>query len=279
MMRTALAFVAAVWASAASAADQPLYTAPPAWVQPIPIPKSAPEGGGGALQPLLQDVQAFYGPDGDQTYTEIAMKVLSSQGLQAAGNIALNWNPETETLFIHRLNIIRGDQVIDLLAKGQKFLVLRRENNLELAMLDGTLTAAIQPEDLRVGDILDLAVTKKRRDPVYVGRSEGRAAMARPGVVGRVHIRELWPSSKPIHWRATEGLGAANEVRTPDGVEVTFDLANAEAPRPPAGAPGRFGNLAEVEVSQFSSWAEVSALMAPPPCSWSRSRPATSSWG
>ncbi len=262
-MRTAIAFVAALWAGAAVAADQPVYTPVPDWVQPIAIPKSAPASEVGAIQRLLQDEQAFYGLDGDQIYYETAARIVSSQGLEAAGNITLNWNPDTQTLAIHRLAIVRGDQVIDLLAKGQKFIVLRRESNLELAMLDGTLTAAIQPEDLRVGDIVDLAVSIKRRDPVYQGRSEGFAAMARPGVVARVHLRELWPSSKPLHWRVTEGLGTPVVARTPDQVEVTFDLANAEAPKPPLGAPARFNNLAEVEVSQFASWADVSALMAP----------------
>ena len=262
-MRTAIAFVVAVfWAGAAVAADLPQYAPAPAWVQPIAIPKTAPSAEGGALQPLLQDEQSFYGLDGDQVFSEIAIKVLSSQGLQNAGNIAINWNPETETLFIHRLNIIRGDQVIDLLAKGQKFIVLRRENNLELAMLDGTLTAAIQPEDLRVGDILDLAVTRKRRDPVFQGRSEGFAGVG-AGLIGRVHIRELWPSSKPIRWRATEGLGTPVVDRTPDQVDVSFDLTNFEAPKAPLGAPSRFNHLAELEVTQFSSWADVSTLMAP----------------
>jgi tetratricopeptide (TPR) repeat protein/transglutaminase-like putative cysteine protease len=263
MMRTAFAFAAAViWASAAIAADQPQYAPVPAWIAPVAIP-AAPPSANGAYQRLLEDDQTFYGLDGDQFYAERAVKIISSEGLQGAGNISLNWNPETETLYIHRLNIIRNGQVIDVLAKGQKFLVLRRENNLELAMLDGTLTATIQPEDLRVGDTIDLAFTRKRRDPVYAGRSEGFTAMSRPGVIGRVHIRELWPSSKPLRWRVTEGLAAANVARSPDQVEVNFDMTDAEAPKAPLGAPARFNALATVEVSQFSAWSDVSALMAP----------------
>jgi tetratricopeptide (TPR) repeat protein len=263
-MRRIFASLAAVlWASVAVAADKPDYAPAPGWVQPIPIPKAPPSADGAAVQLLLQDAQSFYGLDGDQFYSESAIKVLSPQALFAVGNIALNWNPETEALTIHRLAIIRGDQVIDLLAKGVRPTVLRRETNLELAMLDGDLTATFQPEDLRVGDVVDLAFTLKRHDPVYQGRSEGFVAMARTGVVGRVHFRALWPSSKPVRWRAVEGLGEPVVRRSADQVEVLYDLSNSEAPKPPLGAPARFNSLAELQVSQFADWSDVSALMAP----------------
>jgi tetratricopeptide (TPR) repeat protein/transglutaminase-like putative cysteine protease len=263
-MRTAFAFVAAVlWAGCAIAADQPVYGPVPAWVRQVPIPKPDVAQQGAAFERLLEDDQAFYGLDGDQFYAERAVRIGSSEGLQGAGNLSLNWDPQTETLTIHRLNIIREGQVIDVLAKGQKFLVLRRENNLELAMLDGTLTATIQPEDLRVGDVVDLAFTRKRRDPVFQGRSEGFVDMGRPGVIGRMHMREVWPSSKPIRWQASEGLGTPKLVRSPDEVDLEFDEIGAEAPKPPVGAPARFSYLAELEVSQFSTWADVSTLMAP----------------
>ena len=45
--------------------------------------------------------------------------------------------------------------------------------------------------------------------------------------------------------------------------EVTLDLANVRVPKPPRGAPHRFNDLAEMEVTQFASWAEVSSLMDP----------------
>src|SRR5262249_30221013 len=107
MMRTAFAIaVAVVWASAAFAADQPQYTAVPDWVKPMPLASAAP-GETGPFQRLVEDDQAFYGLDGDQFYAERAVRITSTEGLQSAGNISLSWNPETETLFIHRLNIVR----------------------------------------------------------------------------------------------------------------------------------------------------------------------------
>src|SRR6185369_9015170 len=94
----------------------------------------------------------------------------------------------TETLTFHRVAIIRNGKTIDLLAGGTKVTVLRRETNLDRAMLDGQHTATVQPEGLQVGDIIDLALTIERRDPVLQGRSQGMGGLRHPGVAGRVHF-------------------------------------------------------------------------------------------
>jgi hypothetical protein len=50
---------------------------------------------------------------------------------------------------------------IDVLGSGQTFTTLRREQNLEQAVLDGVLTANLNSEDLQVGDILEVAYTHR----------------------------------------------------------------------------------------------------------------------
>ncbi len=254
---------ALIWAGVATAADQPQYAPTPAWVKPIAIPTDSAGSGDAAFQIRLQDAQTLFGPDQDQFYSETAYKILSAKALAEAGNVILRWNPETDTLVIHRLNIVRGSQTIDTLAGGKQFTVLRREANLELAILDGTLTATLQLEGLQVGDVVDLAATIQRKDPVFQGRSESFTAMVRPGTIGRFHVREIWPASKPMRWRATDGLGTPTVSTAGGGGELLVDLINSEAPKPPRDAPARFSNTALLEVSQFSSWAEVSGLMDP----------------
>ena len=263
MFRVLVLLTAVLGAGSASAADQLKFGPAAAWVKPTPIPTAAPVGGGGAVQVLLQDGQTRFGPDGDEVYTETAMKVTSAQGLAGAGNLSLNWDPQTETVTVHKLHIIRGDQVIDVLAGGKTFTVLRRETNLEMAMLDGELTANIQPEDLRVGDVIDMAATKLRHDPVFQGRSEAFTALARPGVVGHMRQSVVWPVSKPIRWRTTTGIGTPAIATAGGETTLLIDLANAEAPKPPRWAPPRYALLASLELSQFKDWGELSALMAP----------------
>ncbi|HEY5070575.1 MAG TPA: DUF3857 domain-containing protein [Caulobacteraceae bacterium] len=249
-------------ATAAMAADQPLYAPAPAWVKPALIP-SAPPGGDGAIQTLLQDNQTNFGAAETAFYNEMAWKVLTPLGLAAIGNLVEIWRPDTDTLTVHRLRIIRAGHVEDLLAEGKKFTVLRREANLESAMLDGTLTATIQPEGLQVGDVVDLAFTLVRRDPVLQGKSDSLVRLVHSGVAGRVRIRDIWPSTKKMRWRVTEGLNDPSITNTVQGTELTIDLPLAVTPKAPLRAPARFGRLAELSVSDFRNWAEVSALFAP----------------
>lgn len=263
MFRCTIISLAVLWAGAATAAEQPRYAPPPAWVKPAAIPQPPPPTDGSAIQLLLQDSQNRMVGDTSEFYAESAVKILTPQGLASAASIPLSWSPDTDTLIIHRVVILRDGKTIDLLAGGKNVSVLRREGNLELAMLDGRLTATLQPEGLQVGDIIDMALTFERRDPVLQGRSETISLFRHMGLAGRVRIREVWSNAKPIHWRATPGLPAPVVAHGADTTELLIDQSDVVAPKPPTDAPARFSNVGELEVSQFQSWAEVSALMAP----------------
>lgn len=263
MFRIGLAGVLALWAGAAVAADEPVYAPPADWVKPAPIPKAAPVTDGSPVQTLLVDEQSKLGADEDDLFVERALKIVSPEGFNLSDVIGKTWDPDTETLVIHRLNIIRGDTVIDVLAGGKKFLVLRRENNLELAMLDGRLTATIQPEGLQVGDIVDIATTIRRHDPALQGYSVDADWLEHTGVASRVRMRVVWPQTKPIRWRETAGLDAPMIRRTGDGSELVIDMANVETPKPPVGAPARFMELGALEVSQYGLWEDLSRMMSP----------------
>jgi tetratricopeptide (TPR) repeat protein len=263
VIRLILGLAAAFCCGAALAADQPHYAPPPAWVKPAAIPPTPAQPVSAAYQVLLSDRQMRFGPDGDEFYSENAFRVLTPAGLALVNHLAPSWNPETETLTFHRFNLIRDGKVIDLLAGGKNVTVVRRETNLELAMLDGDLTAALQPEGVQVGDIVELSMTLTRHDPIMHGYSQGVDALRHPGVATRLRIRALWPVSKSVRWLATDGIPAPKIARTADGTELTVDLNDIEAPKPPANAPGRFSDIGSVQFSQFGDWASVSSLMAP----------------
>jgi TPR repeat protein len=183
--------------------------------------------------------------------------------LSASGQIAQSWDPATETLIIHHLRVIHDNKTTDILADGRKFLILRRENNLEMAMLDGRLTATIQLEGLEVGDMIDIAFTEIRHDPALNGHSTWFDGLSHPGVAGRVYSRALWPQAKPVRWRRTVGIDEPKVALTADGEESVVDMAGATAPKPPIQAPFRFQQVGTLEFTDFRDWAEVSSLMAP----------------
>jgi hypothetical protein len=161
MRRAALCLSAILWMTNVIAGDKPEFGPVPSWVQPTVLPavNGAPDDA--AVKMLLTDWQFNFAGPASEAYFDSRMRVQTPQGLQAAGTITLPWNPATDTLIVHTLHIIRGDQTIDVLADGQTFTVLRRENNLEYATLNGMLTAVIQPAGLQVGDTVEVAFSMK----------------------------------------------------------------------------------------------------------------------
>jgi tetratricopeptide (TPR) repeat protein len=244
----------------ASASDVLKFGAAPSWVRPQAIP--AAKATEAPISLLLSDQQIAFERGKTSTYSEGAIKIENSQGL-AAGNLALVWDPSTETVTVNKLQIRRGNQVIDVLAGGQSFTTLRRETNLDAAMLDGTLTATIQPEGLQVGDIIDLATTTERSDPVLKGHVESMFASWGALPIRSAHAVLRWPNDVHLQFRATPNLPAAQKS-TSAGINV-LDLSaeNVEPLVPPKGAPTRFkiGRLAEA--TDFATWADLADLMIP----------------
>ena len=250
-------------AAPALAANRPTIGPPPAWVDIAAVPASAVTDGSPAAQALLDDNQARLGPGGDVFYTRRAVKVLRPEGLADLTTESFTWDPETEGLVVHAISIRRGDKVIDLLGGGQKLLVLRRETGLEAGMLDGRLTASMQVEGLQVGDVLDVAWSINKHDPVTKGRSEDPEGLSSAGVTARYRVRTSWPSADPVHWRLTDGLPPPITTSQGGLTTLVLDASNIKAPIAPLGAPFRYAWIGRLYGSSYASWSEVSGQISP----------------
>lgn len=265
-MRIIVALITAliVWTAPALAADKPIVAPPASWVEPTAIPEPDPALKDRPVQLLLINGQSRYGRDGNRDYyVEYATLVQTPQGLAGTGNVEFSWQPGVSELVIHKVQIVRAGKVIDLIPADQAFTVLRRENNLEGAVLDGTLTAVLQPEGLTLGDIVNVAWTLRvRRMPATPG-AENLLSLV-PGLAARhLRFRETWEEGVPMRWRATEALGKPR-LRKKGGIsELTLELENAQGPKPPDNAPPRFTLPATLELSSYADWGEISRVMAP----------------
>jgi tetratricopeptide (TPR) repeat protein len=247
-------------AAPAMAADQPVIAPAPAWVHPEPIGEDKAKSDDQPIRFLLLDQQSRLEAGKESNYGAYAVKIQTPQGL-AAGNISLPWRPETDTLTVHRIVIHRGAEAIDVL-KSQTFTVARRETNMEIATLDGVLTANIQPEGLQVGDVLEVAATVTSSDPVMKGHVEqSGAAWNIPAQ--RAHMHLEWPASIPLRVRSVGALPPA--VTKSAGGFKSYDIAinDVQPVIPPKGAPARFAVTRLIEATDFASWADMATLMAP----------------
>lgn len=245
-----------------AALPRPVVAPAPAWVDVPPLPKAPRDADGSATIDLLGDVQVKFTDKGETTYYGLAWIIGTAHGLDS-GSLKVDWDPSLETLTIHRYRVLRDGQPIDLLGDGRYLKVIQRETRMESAMLDGRLTATLQPEDLRVGDTVELSYSIDRHDPVMQGFSEYIVGPSDGATVGRFRVRMLWDKTKPMQWRVYPGILQPKLKKTPQGTELIADIYDTTAPRAPEGAPTRFSMVNAVEVTQFKDWQAVSRLFAP----------------
>jgi tetratricopeptide (TPR) repeat protein len=260
MLKVALAVLAVSLATPAAAGDKIGIAPAGSWVKAPAAAKvdPAPESGP-PLRSLRIDQQVRFSADATDIYLEQADEVRSAIGLQHLGTVTIGWDPAHEDISIHKLNILRGGQTIDVLAK-QSFRITHAELNIG-EEVDGTLMASLHPEDLRVGDIMEFAYTRTRSDPVMNGHADEVIQLT--GRAERQTFRAIYPDDLPVQVRAGRGLQPPKSTRRGSMTELTLDRTKAQAPKYTPGAPARYAPRQELEFSSFRSWAEVSTMMAP----------------
>ena len=247
----------------AQASDKPLYQPAPDWVKPAPPIDPATVTDASPVLLMLDQQQRLQ--DGEVwSYADTATRVASSEVLGQVGTVTLPWQPAKGDLIVHRLEIIRGTEHIDLLAGGKAFAVIRREQQLEQRQLDGLLTATMPVEGLRVGDILHLTVSTTTKDAALKGQVQSYTPLpALPFRVAFARTRSLWPRTAAVKWKSLADGVHPVEADVGSYHDLTVTLPLAKQPDMPSDAPARFAKLQLLELSSFPNWASVAAVMAP----------------
>ena len=248
-------------AAPAWATETPRYEPAPAWVLPTPPIR---QGGAGESLFAVLDEQTRISDGTVWSYRELGSRAISADALAKLGTVTLNWQPFHGDLIVHRVEIVRDGERIDVLKSGQKFNVIRREQGLEKLEMNGVLTATLQVEGLRVGDVLDIAYSVSVKDPALKGGVQTSAlALTEPFKVDFARARLLWPTGAPVRWKAYPIGLKASERDAAGWHELSFALPGPKQPDMPADAPKRFQPIPAVEAGSFADWTAVSAVFAP----------------
>ena len=229
----------------------------PRWVKtsdPLPVPAEA----SGLVFVRNQDIQVHLDEQGQLHYTGYRIKILHANALQA-GNLSIAWDPASGAAVVHSIKVHRGSEVIDAL-NDTIFEILRREDQLEAAMLDGTLTAVARIADLRVGDELEFAHTVRFKDPTVGNKDAGLLYLPPVTPPGRYRMGLSWDEGQQPTIKMTDDLTPVAQ-KDERAVEIRFD--NPVNLTPANDAPPRFYWQRIVEFSDYPQWSEISRRFAP----------------
>lgn len=229
----------------------------PGWVvsaELMPVPADA----AGAVFIRRHETEVHLDGRGQAIYTAYRIRILHANALQL-GNISLSWNPAAGAPVVHVIRIHREGEVIDVLQKTS-FEILRREDQLEAAMLDGILTAVLRVPDLRVGDEVEFGATIRSSDPTLGKDDAGMLLLGPEPAPGRYHLRLSWEEgTRPAVQMSADMKAAAQQGA--QAIDYRFD--NPSALVPPKDAPPRYFWQRIVEYSRFADWAGISRRFAP----------------
>lgn len=235
----------------------------PAWVAPRSVDDDwrAPDTqSADGVDYLLVDRQLNATGKALSAYYRTARVITSATGLSSESRIELSWNPAFETLTLHRLQIRRDGTVIDRLQDAH-FEVLRRESSLDDDIVDGTLSAITHLEDLRVGDVLDVAFSRTGENAVFEGRRQERYAMGWVLPAHDVQLRVLWPAARPFAARAIDPHGTVpkmQEQRTAIGArELRWSAIDVAPIRSEGDLPWDYALWPSITIGDEQQWTDI----------------------
>ncbi len=132
-----------------------------------------------------------------QRYNRTVEEVVNLSALDYLANVTLPFNPYYDDLTIHHIRIIRGEEVIEVDVE-KRYFVMRRERSFERLVLDGRWTMAINLPDVRIGDVIGMAMTLEG-DPACF---QGEISMPTPLQSGifwdKRHVRMIVPPERKL---------------------------------------------------------------------------------
>ena len=214
---------------------------------------AVPKDANGLIFVRRQDTLIHLDEQGQAHYLGYRIKLLHPNALQL-GNLSISWNPAAGVPTLHTIKVHRDGQVIDVLQKTS-LEILRREGQLEAAILDGNLTAVARIPDLRVGDELEVAHTIRISDPTLGKNDAGLMLLLGKPASGRFRMGLSWIEGQKPNIKMTDDMATAAQ-NGERAVEFRFD--NPPTLTPAKDAPLRYNWQRILEYSDFADWNSIS---------------------
>lgn len=239
------------WAS--SHQPQPV----PGWVVPRAVTVGpAPEATDDDVTYLLRMDQISLMGTRPQHYRRRVVRLNDTNAVRDWSTIDLTYYPDYQTLAIHRVRVYRGGTWHDRLASA-RIRDLQRGDGSDEGLVDNKRTVDIVLDDIRPGDVLDLAYTTTGDNPVFAGHYVSRMAVSADAPVKHREIRLLYPAARAVHAREY-GPAMRHRRLSRDGrVEERWEADNLPAFSTDDDSPDWYEPSGWLDISDYADWNAV----------------------
>ena len=222
------------------------------------LPETIPEEDiGNGVHYLLSDEQILVEQDRPTRYFQhYAELVVNQRGLEYSSQIQVQFDPVYQSLVFHKLQVIRGDVVLDKLDSAN-FKLMQREAELEGLIYNGQLTAHVILDDVRVGDIIDYSYTIEGDNPIYDGIFSSWIYTQWGVPLEKQSFRLLWRKDSPLHISAMNTQIEVSETGSPGAMEYAFEAIHSEPVQVNSESPSWFSPYGLILFSESADWSDV----------------------
>lgn len=248
-----------------AAPDSHVRVAPvPAWVRQdlrpdysAPLPSNKEYG----YDFLLIDHQ-----DDDEhelSYSHYAYRITSNAALQNGAQVSVSYDPAYQTVDFHYIRVVRNGKVSDRLTLGD-IRTFEQEKDLARHEINGEMTALIELDDVRIGDVVDYAYTIHGRNPIMDGHFRLYGAVTWTAPIRRERTLVLVDKGHKIDWKEQGGHILAFKKEDLGAREAyVWTADNVPAVEVDPQIPGWYTPYSYLQITDFPNWRSVVAWAEP----------------
>lgn len=211
----------------------------------------------GATRYLLVDEQHDARSGQKAYYRRSAVQPVNASGIAEAATLETRFNPAFQSIVFHHIYLVRDGAVVDRRERST-IEFARLETDTASQIFNGEATAILRVDDVRVGDVVDIAYTIEGANPAYDGRSFREFYLNYSVTVEDLNIRSIWDRDQVRFWD-TNGAEAdeIEYVRRGATEEFTMRSQNRIAVDGERGAPVWINQYPTLRVSSFADWGDL----------------------
>jgi hypothetical protein len=231
------------------------------WVEPASIDYAVPAKDGAHKTYLDWSRQAD--ADKGTSFHSTSVRLETQLSVQNESQWQLNLDPRFQSLKLHWLRVVRGNQSVDHMRRD-KMRLIQRETQLEQHVINGSWTLLVVLGDVRPGDVIESGYTYTSWHPISKGTLETFFAVPSQFVVGRYMLSVLFSSSRPtINYKSSPDAPARSERVMEDGRTKWIWLGSQRVLREPeANVPSSHLDYVWIQASDVASWNQLASRAA-----------------
>jgi Domain of Unknown Function with PDB structure (DUF3857) len=210
----------------------------------------------------LYDIQSDRRDGRDLVYVEHVFEPKSPSLLGEAGRFQINFNPEFQRMSIHRVELLREGKWQNRLLP-ERISLARRESEFEQDMTDGSVTALIVLDDVRVDDVIRVSYSIAGSNPILAGQTADWINFSWRNPTLRSSLRVLYDPGAKFRFHR-ENIDAQPRIRhTADATEVRFEASALPATVVEDSYPAWYQPYPIAHIAPERGWDDVVAWALP----------------